>query len=170
VLTGVQIKIGLWEKPKNAEDWSVPVAEVNAIMEYCFETYDVFWLYYDPPYWQEAGAIWDEKWPGRVVEWPTRNLNRIYFAIRAYQEAIANGEVAHDGDQDLIRHIGNAGRNEVNTLDDEGRRKFRLAKLAPHRKYDAAMAAVLSWQARLDAIKKGARTNDAYLDAPVRIR
>lgn len=170
VKTGIQSLIGLWEKPKDAEGWSVPVSEVNAMVEYCFETFDVHRFYYDPPYWQEAGAMWSERWPGRVIEWPTRNLNRIYYACRAYQEAIANGEVAHDGDRDFVRHIGNAGRNEVNSVDEEGRRKFRLGKLAQHRKFDAAMAAVLSWQARLDAIKDGARSNGEMMEAPVRIR
>ena len=170
VKTGVQILMGLWERPDKAEDWSVPISEVNATVEFCFENYDVFSFYYDPPYWQEAGAMWDERWPGKVVEWPTRNLNRIYYAVRAYQEAIANGEIGHDGDKDFVRHITNAGRNEVNSVDEEGRKKFRLAKLAEHRKYDAAIAAVLSWQARLDAIKKGARTTSEYIDVPVRIR
>lgn len=170
VKTGVQILMGLWERPEKVEDWSVPISEVNATIEFCFESYDVFSLYYDPPYWQEAGAMWDERWPGKVVEWPTRNLNRIYYAVRAYQEAIANGEIGHDGDSDFVRHITNAGRNEVNSTDEEGRKKFRLAKLADHRKYDAAIAAVLSWQARLDAIKKGARTTSEYIDVPVRIR
>lgn len=169
--TGVQNLIGLWEKPRQGgEGWTVPVAEVNAMVEYCFETFDVFSFYYDPPYWQEAGAMWDEKYPGRVIEWPTRNLNKIYYATRAYQEAIANGELAHNGDGDFVRHIANAGRNEVNSLDEEGRRKFRLAKLAPHRKYDAAMAAILSWQARLDAIKKGARTSGDFIDTPRKLR
>lgn len=170
--TGVQNLVGLWEKPRDHEDaeWSVPVAEVNSLVEYCFETFDVYSFYYDPPYWQEAGAIWDEHYPGRVIEWPTRNLNRIYYAIRAYQEAIANGELAHDADHDLVRHIGNAGRNEVNSVDEENRRKFRLAKLAAHRKYDAAMAAVLSWQARIDALKKGARANSNYVSVPMRLR
>lgn len=171
VATGVQNLIGLWEKPRQGgEGWTVPVAEVNAMVEYCFETFDVFSFYYDPPYWQEAGAMWDEKYPGRVIEWPTRNLNKIYYATRAYQEAIANGELAHNGDGDFVRHIANAGRNEVNSLDEEGRRKFRLAKLAPHRKYDAAMAAILSWQARLDAIKKGARTSGDFIDTPRKLR
>lgn len=170
VSTGVQSLIQIWEKPNTEGDWTVPVAEVNAMVDYCFENFDVFSFYYDPPYWQEAGAMWDEKYPGRVIEWPTRNLNRIYYAIRAYQEAIANGEIAHDGDQDLVRHIGNAGRNEVNSVDEEGRRKFRLGKLAKHRKFDAAMAAVLSWQARLDALKKGARSEGDYIDVPVRLR
>lgn len=170
VKTGVQNLLGLWERPEKAKDWSVPVSEVNAMVEFCMETYDVFSFYYDPPYWQEAGAMWDERWPGKVIEWPTRNLNRIYYAVRAYQEAIANGEIGHNGDQDFERHIANAGKNEVNSMDEEGRKKFRLAKIAEHRKFDAAMAAVLSWQARLDAIKKGARSSSGYISVPQKIR
>lgn len=170
VKTGVQNLLGLWERPEKAKEWSVPVSEVNAMVEFCMETYDVFSFYYDPPYWQEAGAMWDERWPGKVIEWPTRNLNRIYYAVRAYQEAIANGEIGHNGDQDFERHIANAGKNEVNSMDEEGRKKFRLAKIAEHRKFDAAMAAVLSWQARLDAIKKGARSSSGYISVPQKIR
>lgn len=170
VKTGVQQIVGLWERPVNATSWQVPIAEVHAVVEMCFEDYNVWCMYYDPPYWSEAGSIWAEKWEGRVIEWPTRNTNNIYYALRDYAEAISLGDLGHDGNPDLVRHIGNAGKNELNITDDEGYRKYRLAKISRDRKYDAAMAAVLSWQARLDAIKKGARMDDEYLQIPVRLR
>lgn len=170
VRTGVQSLVGLWERPIEAETWQVPVAEVHSVVEACFEDYDVYHMYFDPPYWQEAGNVWAAKWEGRVIEWPTRNTNNIYYALRSYQEAIHKGDIGHDGNPDLVRHIGNAGRNELNITDDEGRKKFRLAKISRDRKYDAAMAAVLSWQARLDAIKKGAKVEEEYVSVPVRLR
>lgn len=170
VKTGIQQIVGLWERPANATSWQVPIAEVHAVVEMCFEDYNVWCMYYDPPYWSEAGSIWAEKWEGRVIEWPTRNTNNIYYALRDYAEAISLGDLGHDGNPDLVRHIGNAGKNELNVTDDEGYRKYRLAKINRDRKYDAAMAAVLSWQARLDAIKKGARMDDEYLQIPVRLR
>lgn len=170
VRTGIQSLVGLWERPIEAEKWQVPVAEVHSLVEACFEDFDVYHMYFDPPYWQEAGNVWAAKWEGRVIEWPTRNTNNIYYALRSYQEAIHKGDIGHDGNPDLVRHIGNAGRNELNIADDEGRKKFRLAKISRDRKYDAAMAAVLSWQARLDAIKKGARVEEEYVSVPVRLR
>lgn len=170
VRTGIQSLVGLWERPIEAEKWQVPVAEVHSLVEACFEDYDVYHMYFDPPYWQEAGNVWAAKWPGQVIEWPTRNTNNIYYALRSYQEAIHKGDIGHDGNPDLVRHIGNAGRNELNITDDEGRKKFRLAKISRDRKYDAAMAAVLSWQARLDAIKKGAKEEEEYVSVPVRLR
>ena len=170
VRTGIQSLVGLWERPVEAEKWQVPVAEVHSLVEACFEDYDVYHMYFDPPYWQEAGNVWAAKWEGRVIEWPTRNTNNIYYALRSYQEAIHKGDIGHDGNPDLVRHIGNAGRNELNITDDEGRKKFRLAKISRDRKYDAAMAAVLSWQARLDAIKKGAKVEEEYVSVPVRLR
>jgi hypothetical protein len=94
----------------------------------------------------------------------------MYYALRDYAEAIYLGDLAHNGDEDLVRHIGNAGKNELNIVDDEGRRKYRLAKINRDRKFDAAMAAVLSWQARLDAIKKGAKMETEFIQVPVRLR
>src|SRR5699024_4245831 len=139
VKTGVQQLVGLWERPVNATSWQVPIAEVHAVVEMCFEDYNVWCMYYDPPYWSEAGSIWAEKWEGRVIEWPTRNTNNIYYALRDYAEAISLGDLGHDGNPDLVRHIGNAGKNELNITDDEGYRKYRLAKISRDRKYDAAM-------------------------------
>lgn len=156
--TGIQNLVGLWERPEDAKKWQVPVQEVHDIIDHIFDKYDVWKLYFDPPYWQEAGNIWAGKYEGRVIEWPTRNQTNIYYALRAYNEAIEKGDVAHEFNSDFMRHIANAGKNELNLYDDEGLRKYRLAKISQERKYDAAMAAVLSWQARLDALKAGAES------------
>ncbi|MBF6370611.1 hypothetical protein IU469_33700 [Nocardia puris] len=44
----------------------------------------------------------------------------------------------------------------TNLLDERGERLWILAKLHPSRKFDAAMAAVLSWQARMDIVSQPA--------------
>lgn len=168
VETGVQNLAGLWERPRDAETWRVPIEEVNDVVDSIFESYDVWGLYADPPYWQESISRWSGLYEGQVIEWPTRNLNNIYYAIRSYREAIDSGDLGHDGNPDLERHVANAGMNILSQTDDEGRPKFRLAKISEDRKYDACMAAVLSWQARLDAMKKGV-SNQAELQMPRRI-
>jgi hypothetical protein len=66
----------------------------------------------------------------------------------------------------LIRQLGNAGRRLVNIYDSgeesvvenaaeshRGRQLHLLEKLHPDRKFDAGMAAILSWQAFLKALQ-----------------
>jgi hypothetical protein len=50
----------------------------------------------------------------------------------------------------------------------DGRQLYRLQKQHPDRKIDAAVAATLAWQARLEAIRKGAKKK--VRRAPARIR
>lgn len=169
VETGIQNLVGIWEKPEGASKWQVPVGEVNAVMEDMFEFYNVLKLYADPPYWQESISKWAGRWEKRVVEWPTRNETHIYYALRAYSEAINLGEVGHDNNQALIDHIAASGKNLLNRYDDEGKQKYRLAKRQRDKKIDAAMAAVLSWQARLDALSEGAQEEEEQY-VPRRIR
>lgn len=169
VETGIQNLVGIWEKPEDAKRWQVPVGEVHAVMEDMFEFYDVLKLYADPPYWQESISKWAGRWEKRVVEWPTRNETHIYYALRAYSEAINLGEVGHDNNQALIDHIAASGKNLLNRYDDEGKQKYRLAKRQRDKKIDAAMAAVLSWQARLDALSEGAQEEEEQY-VPRRIR
>jgi hypothetical protein len=46
VVTGVQMQVGLWERPEYApEDWEVPEDEVHAKFEEVMETYDVWQAY-----------------------------------------------------------------------------------------------------------------------------
>lgn len=169
VKTGVQNLVGLWERPEGVKKWRVPVSEVNATVEMIFEDFEVLMFYADPPYWQEAISTWEGRWEKRVIEWPTRNTNNMYYAIRSYNEAIEQGELSHDGNPDLVRHVANAGRNNLNVTDDEGLYKYRLAKITKDRKFDACMAAILSWQAMLDAKAKGLTIVEEK-QAPRRIR
>lgn len=155
VETGIQNIVGLWERPEDVKQWTVPVHEVDASVVDCFENYNVRYLFADPPYWQSLIADWEGRWEKRVIEWATRNETNIYYAIRAYEEAIASGEVSHNGDERFIAHIAAAGKNYLGKYDDEGLEKYRLIKISKGRKFDAAMAAILSWQARARALKEG---------------
>lgn len=159
VATGVQNLIGLWERPDNlpeGERWQVPVSEVDERVQFAFQYWSVYWMYADPPYWKEYISKWSGEHEGKIVEWFTKTTNNMYYALRNYNEAIESGELGHNGNPDLVRHIGNAGKNPLGIYDDEGLEKYRLTKIKKDWKYDAAMAAVLSWTARLDALQKGA--------------
>jgi len=157
--TGYQWLVGLWEHPQGIENWEVPAAEVEAAIAEAFQRYDVWRMYADPPYWESYVAQWAGQYgEKRVMEWWTNRQKPMAYAIRAFVGAIAAGELSHDGNPHLMRHIGNACRRLLNIRDEEGQPLWTMYKErsdSPH-KIDAAMAAVLSWEARNDALAAGA--------------
>lgn len=182
VVSGKQQLYALWERPLDAEEWEVDPKEVDAVVDQLFWEYDVWRWNGDPPHWLESHANWAGKYP-QIEEWFTHRPRAMAFAIRNYGEGLRDGSVSFADDQvpalnspipeetmgeALLRHLGNAGKQLVNIWDsgDEaepdsdakdatrGRQLFILRKLHPSRKFDAAMAAILSWEARLDALRE----------------
>ncbi len=150
---------GLWERPHGREVWQVPADEVDAAVRRCFAEYNVWRLYADPPYWESWIALWSGLFgKERVIEWWTNRRIPMTAALRGFDSAIKEGLIHHDGNPDLARHLGNARREELKgQRDDQGRPLYLIRKErhdSPH-KMDAAMAAVLSWEARTDAIAAG---------------
>lgn len=161
VETGYQWVVGLWECPPGREDWQVDDDAVDDVVGATFERYQVWCMYADPSYWD----AWLSKWAGqfgseRVVEFYTDTGNKMTRALRAFNNAIKAGAVCHGGDADLTRHIGNAHRKELSRRDEEGKPLWLIQKERSDSpfKIDLAMAAVLSWDARNDAIAAGVLT------------
>lgn len=158
VVTGYQWVAGLWECPPGREDWRVPEAEVDATVRRMFADYTVWRMYADPPYWQS----WIAQWQGvftdeRVNEWFTNRRNQMAAALEAFSTSLSAGEISHDGDERLRRHLGNARREDLPWRNEQGQPLWLIRKdrpKSPH-KIDAAMAAVLSWEARMDAVRSG---------------
>ena len=158
--SGCQRLYAGWERPAEAETWEVPEAEVTAAAEEIDREFAVLLAYGDPPYWTSTMGEWASRWP-YWREWWTNRVKPMAYAVRAYSEAVDTGAVRHESGRTMAleavfeQHIGNAGRDPVQLYDDEGRQLFVLRKVHEERKFDFAMAAVLSWQARLDALSKG---------------
>ena len=163
--TGFQWVAGLWERPVSIPadvPWQVPCEEVDAAMHYLFDEYEVFRLYADPPYWQS----WIAKWAGefgdkRVIEWFTNKRRAMSAALENFTTAMKAGDISHDGHPDLVRHMANARRKNIpGWVDEQGKPMWLIQKERPDspHKMDLAMAAVLSWQARTDAIALGCRS------------
>jgi phage terminase large subunit-like protein len=154
---GYQFVLGLWERPPRVDEWEVPIGEIKAAVADAFETWDVWRMYADPPYWESTVDEWAGQYPDRVVAWYTNRWRQIAYAVRAFHGAIVNGEISHDGDEDLARHVGNATKKELALRDDEDKPLWCIQKERPDspHKIDAAMAAVLSWEARGDAVAAG---------------
>jgi hypothetical protein len=180
VETGRQQLWATWERPLDAEEWEVPEDEVTAAWEQVIETFDLWLVYGDPPHWTETYGSWAGRWPDVFEEWWTQRVRAMAFAVRDYVEGQQSGAVTHvsregnELDEAFDAHIAAAGRKDVKIFDDDpdnpGRQLFVLQKIHPDRKFDNAMAGCLSWQAYLEAVKKGAQPRKYEFVAPARLR
>jgi phage terminase large subunit-like protein len=163
--SGFQWPIGIWEKPSTRSgDWMVPKGEVDTAVRATFEAYDVVLMFADPSKWDSWLADWKGEYDSkRVKSWPTTQYRKAATALKAYANAIEAGEVSHNGDRVFEHHIGNAQRNLQIFRDDDGSPLWLIQKDRPGsaNKIDAAMAGMLSWMARLEAIAGGALTEEA---------
>lgn len=163
VSDGCLFEIEVWEQPpgKHEGGWEVPTAAVDAKILETFQKYTVVGFYADPALWETYVAKWEAKYGKHLtvkstqqhpIEWwmtGNRALKTVE-ALRKFQDAVLDGELCHDGSPTLTQHVINARR--VATT-----RGVQIRKEHPDspRKIDAAVAAVLAWQARLDAVAKG---------------
>lgn len=164
IATGTAWTEGVWERPDDAgDDYEHPENEITAAVADMFDRWRVWRLYADPPYWESTVATWEAAYRGSdrkqaVVPWWTNRWKPVGSACRSLARSIRSGEVHHlgrDADEALSRHVRNAVRRNVNARDDEGHPLWTLAKPAPGRKIDAAMALTLAWEARRDALAAG---------------
>lgn len=181
VETGYQWLVKGWECPPGFgtpdKPWQVPTAEVDQVMRQTFEDYVVWRLYADPPFWQ----AWISKWAGdklmqplkergtgwegeRVVEWWTNRPKPMAMALQAYDSAIKEQSISHDGNKDMVRHIGNSRRHDLPMRNELGESLWLIRKERKDspQKIDFAMAGVLSWEARNDAIAAGVKIEKEY--------
>jgi len=160
--TGYQWLVGLWEKPEKVDEWEVPEEEVSAAVDEAFSIWNVWRMYCDPPYWETQVATWSGRYgEKRVIAWWTNRMKQMAYAIKSFNNAILARELSHDGNEKYSRHIGNAVRKKLNMVDEDGEPLWVIYKEradSPH-KIDAAMAGILSWQARSDALSAGASAN-----------
>lgn len=165
--TGHLFLIGCWEKPVGpaGDFWQVPREAVDAAVAEAFATWTVVAFYADPPNWQDYLDRWTGEFGDRLQVrarggggplefWTNRSsvmvaaLERFHVAVVAARDGEAG--LTHDGDPTLTRHVLNARRRA-------GRAGITIAKEHPSsdRKIDAAMAAVLAYEARSDVIAVG---------------
>ncbi|MFC4501740.1 MULTISPECIES: hypothetical protein [Streptomyces] len=144
--------IDVWERPENAhDDWEIDVLSVEAAVAEAFRTYRVEWMYCDPPYWQEAIGRWAiEFGDDYVYEFWTNKPTRMVQAVERFRSAVTVGDLKHENDPKLSRHVLNAQAREV----PQG---ILIQKDSPRskRKIDLAICAVLALEARADAIADG---------------
>jgi len=164
VSDGHLFELGVWEAPDGPkqEEWTPPLVEIEAAVADAFRKYKVVAAYMDPAKdWRSYVNTWEARYGRRLkvrvkadhpMEWwmtgGRTHINQV--AIESFLGAVQNGDLTHDGSFRLTQHVLNA------------RRRIRRQKLALGKehdyspnKIDACVAAVLAWQARLDAVAKG---------------
>jgi hypothetical protein len=160
--TGLVWPIGIWAPSVQLAENAPPEVDrdaVDAAVDAAFRRFRVVRMYADPPYWKEEINAWQGRHGDKVVlRWETYRNRPMGQAVRSFAQAIADRTLSHPGDQTLTEHIGNATRLALNERDDKGQALWKIQKETPDspRKIDAAMAAILAWEARNDAIATGA--------------
>jgi peptidyl-tRNA hydrolase len=154
VSDGLLFLIGIWECPLDpdaAAEWEVPVGEVDAAVARAFETYNVERMYCDPAYWQDVVGRWASQFgEKRVIEWWTNRERQMVSALERFHTAVVTSQLIHDNGDILARHIGNAKKKDT-------RSGIVIRKDRPKsaNKIDAAVCAVLAYEARGDVIQSG---------------
>jgi phage terminase large subunit-like protein len=103
-------------------------------------------MFADPPLWQTQIDAWATDFGQRVMRFPTRR-SRMIDAVERFRTDLVAGRLRHAPDELLTRHALNAQMREV-------RGGYWLAKpgATTADKIDAAVAAVLAWEARADVL------------------
>lgn len=179
VESGRQVVVGYWERPTEldeTEPWQVPIAELDETVEFAFDFWSVWRMNGDPPHYREDLARWAGQYGDDVVaEFWTTQRKRTAQALRTFRQDMRPEVMSHGPLNDspeaaanhsqLVRHIGNAVRRATNIRDEEdGTFLWLIGKESQKsvNRIDLAMAATLSWEARLAAIRAGALEEPDY--------
>lgn len=162
---GHQWPLGIWERPRDAgDDYEHPEEEVDGALIDAMDRFDVWRVYADPQRIEHLVDRWRGRWNRRtrhekVIEWFTNRPKPIAYAVRHYRMAMSAGDLSHDGDSVMARHVANARKQMLTVKDEDGRPMWTMCKDRRHspNKIDAAMAGCLSWEARGDAIAAGVK-------------
>lgn len=176
VSDGFLVPVRVWEQPDGAagEEWRIPTDEVDATVREVFATYNVVGFYADPAKWEGYVAQWEARYGAKLkvkatrtnpIEWwmTGGRAAMITRSLEQFYNAVVDDELTHSGSPVLTTHILNARRRMKQT-------GYQIYKEHPDsaNKIDAAIAAVLAWQARLDAVAAGYGTT-VRRRAPTRI-
>lgn len=152
----------VWEQPSHIKyNWQIPTQEVVDSIAEIFNRYNVVGFFADPAKWEGWVAQWEAQYGPRLkvrssqphpIEWwmtGGRGL-QIVRVVDQFHSAVIDGELIHGDSYYLNKHIANC-RNFPTTSG------MQIAKEFPDspNKIDAAIAAVLAYEATICARSKG---------------
>ena len=132
--------LGLWEHPGGGQGWVVDHDEVEARVHEAFQRFDVQEISADPPYWGQQLTRWAETYgEDRVLAFNTFVRKRMAAAVSAFYQAASSGNLSHDGDTGMTRHIQSA------TMKETAQGAYITKPPNSPLKIDAAIAAVIAY-------------------------
>jgi phage terminase large subunit-like protein len=145
---GLVSLVDVWQRPPGAggASWTVPFGSVDAVVRETFQKYDVTRMYCDPFGWSSYVNDWSRDFHGVVVEWETRRFKQMDVAIERFAADLRAGRLTHDGGTVLTEHVMNAHLRQRS-----GYRTVTKERNHSPKKIDAAIAAILAWEAAADA-------------------
>ena len=111
--------LGCWQAGDGDDDWTPPDALIDAAVRDAFGRYKVVGFYADPALWQSQLTEWDASSAGILKVKATNDHPAFFWANRtaemvkafaAFEEAVSNGDMTHDGSYRLTDHCLNARR------------------------------------------------------------
>ena len=100
--------LGHWEAPASDPDWRTPAGEVEqAVVDAC-EKFRVVEMAADPWRFEQSLLRLQEEHGVPILEFPTNSRARMIPATSTFYQAVMDGELSHDGNPALARHLSNA--------------------------------------------------------------
>lgn len=143
--TRLRVKARVWERPVVAgqpvREWKIPQAEVENHLRTAHELYELDTVNYDPALLHRAADVLeDEGLP--MVRFP-QTAERMVPACQDLYNLVVRGELEHDGDPALARHLRAAAAKETE-------RGWRLVKTKSSAKIDLAVALAMAVHAAVE--------------------
>jgi phage terminase large subunit-like protein len=127
---------GHWEKPPGAQEWRVPILDVEESIRTACLRWQVREITADPHLWARSlEVLADEGLP--ITEFP-QSAARMTPATKRFTDMVTTRALTHDGNPALTRHVSNA----VLRSDSRGTRISKETKNS-QRRIDLAVAAVM---------------------------
>ncbi len=179
--------LGLWEKPDGpeGETWSVDRESVDAAVANAMKLFDVVGFFADPAHWQDYLDRWHNEYAERMqvkatarkpLEWWTNRPTAMVAALERFHDAVLDERVTFTPAEDRVGRAAELAlaltRHVLNARRAESRSGLQIRKEAPKssKKIDAAMAAVLAYEARNEAVAQGVTSRVEEITVPRRIR
>jgi hypothetical protein len=170
IRSGHQWLVDVIERPEHArDDYEHDLGRIDGAVASLVEGdgYVVWRGYVDDQHIGKLMELWQNRYgEKRFVRWHTNRDKQMAYAVRGYEDALAGGDVSFDPDEGpnetFLAHLRNARKRMVTVLDERQKPMHVITKLHEYSvlKIDGASAAVVSWEARSDAIRKGVHLYD----------
>jgi phage terminase large subunit-like protein len=143
--------LDIWEAPTSGIPWEVPVDKVDVALADAMERYRVVRGYFDPPLWRSEIEGWAREFSEQSVRKFDTTKVRMVGAVERFRTDVTARTLHYAGSEVLTRHVLNA---QVKEARGGG---YWLSKERPGstNRIDAAIAAVLAYEARADALASG---------------